>query len=140
MTSLLGTLAMGIVLGTGVASASMMATKVGGGRKLVQVNAVCSKNDIAIYQGPTEPLPSGIPAFTVQILNVCVSNWYITNIHVNCGWFSSVHLVNPRVFRRVDYDDCVVNNGEALSPGQSLSFQYANSFQYPMSVSSVDCS
>ncbi|KAI4312540.1 hypothetical protein MLD38_037347 [Melastoma candidum] len=123
----------------GVASANMMATKVGGGWKLVQMNAVCSKNDIAIYQGPMEPLPSGIPAFTVQILNVCVSNCYIMNIHVSCGWFSSVHLVNPQVFRRVDYDDCVVNNGEALSPGQSLSFQYANSFQYPLSVSSVDC-
>ncbi|KAK9267984.1 hypothetical protein L1049_010421 [Liquidambar formosana] len=104
-----------------------------------RIGATCSKDDIVIFQGPTTPLPNGIPTYTVQILNVCVSGCSISNIHVSCGWFSSARLINPRVFRRIDYDDCLVNDGEALGPGESLSFQYANSFQYPLLVSSVAC-
>lgn len=100
----------------------------------------CSKDDIAIYQGPTDhPLPDGVPTYAVQILSVCVSDCSISNIHVSCGWFSSTRLVNPRVFRRIYYDDCLVNDGDALGPGESLSFQYANNFPYPLSVSTVSC-
>ncbi|KAL6990642.1 TPD1 protein 1 [Sarracenia purpurea var. burkii] len=99
----------------------------------------CSKDDIVIFQGPTTPLPNGIPTYTVQVLNVCVSGCSVADIHLNCGWFSSARLINPKIFRRIYYDDCLVNNGEALGPGESLSFQYANSFSYPLSVSSVAC-
>ncbi|KAH7545367.1 TPD1 protein homolog 1 [Ziziphus jujuba] len=118
------------------------------GRKLLQspdegdmnrIGPSCSKEDIVIFQGQTEPLPNGIPSYTVQILNACVSGCSISNIHVSCGWFSSARMVNPQVFKRMYYDDCLVNDGEALAPGQSLSFQYANSFRYPLSVSSADC-
>ncbi|KAL5838855.1 hypothetical protein ACOSQ3_016024 [Xanthoceras sorbifolium] len=111
----------------------------GGSGDANRIGTACSKDDIAIFQGSTAPLPNGIPAYTVQILNVCVSGCSISNIHVSCGWFSSVRLINPTVFRRLYYDDCLVNDGEALGPGQTLSFQYANSFQYPLSVSSVTC-
>ncbi|XP_024160915.1 TPD1 protein homolog 1A isoform X1 [Rosa chinensis] len=103
------------------------------------VGKACSKDDITIFQGETAPLPSGIPAYTVQILNTCVSGCSISDIHINCGWFSSARLVNPKVFRRMDYNDCLVNDGQPLGPGQTLSFQYANSFRYPLSVSSVAC-
>lgn len=100
----------------------------------------CSKDNILVFQGPTSPLPSGVPTYTVQIQNVCVSqSCSISNIHLNCGWFSSDRLINPKVFRRVGYDDCLVNDGEPLNPGESLSFQYANIFKYPLAVSSVDC-
>ncbi|XP_030514078.1 TPD1 protein homolog 1-like [Rhodamnia argentea] len=109
------------------------------GGDMNSIGSSCSKADIVISQGPTSPLPQGIPIFTVQILNVCTSDCSISNIHVSCGWFSSVRLVNPRVFRRVYYDDCLVNDGNSLGPGQSLSFQYSNSFQYPLSVSSAEC-
>ncbi|KAJ6741527.1 PROTEIN TAPETUM DETERMINANT 1 [Salix viminalis] len=104
-----------------------------------RIGTACSKDDIDIVQGSTAPLPNGIPSYTVQILNVCVSGCSISNIHVSCGWFSSARLVSPRVFRRFYYDDCLVNDGEPLGPGEALSFQYANSFLYPLSVSSVDC-
>ncbi|WZZ59799.1 hypothetical protein YC2023_059906 [Brassica napus] len=43
-------------------------------------------------------------------------------INVTCGWFSSVKLVNPRVFRRLSYYDCLVKDGQPLAPGQTLSF------------------
>ena len=104
-----------------------------------RMGKACSKDDIVIFQGSTAPLPNGIPAFIVQILNVCVSGCSISNIHISCGWFSSTQLINPRVFRRLYYGDCLVNNGEALGPGETLSFQYANTFLYPLSVSSVQC-
>ncbi|KAE7995234.1 hypothetical protein FH972_000055 [Carpinus fangiana] len=110
-----------------------------GGGDVNRIGTACSKDDIVVFQGPTAPLPNGIPAYTVQILNVCVSGCSISNIHISCGWFSSARLVNPRVFRRLYYDDCLVNDGEALGPGESLSFQYANTFPYRLKVTSVTC-
>lgn len=104
-----------------------------------RIGTACSKDDIVIFQGQTAPLPDGIPAYSVQILNSGVSGCSISNIHVSCGWFSSVRLINPSVFKRIDYGDCLVNDGEPLGPGQTLYFQYANSFRYPLSVSSVVC-
>ncbi|KAK3013843.1 hypothetical protein RJ639_010191 [Escallonia herrerae] len=99
----------------------------------------CSRSDIAIYQSPTTPLPSGIPTYTVEIVNECVNGCEIFGIHFSCGWFSSARLINPRIFKRLRYDDCVVNDGKPLVNGRILSFQYANTFPYPLSVSSVIC-
>ena len=70
----------------------------------------CSKDDIVVYQGATAPLPNGIPTYTVQILNVCLSGCAVSDIHVTCGWFSSARLINPRIFRRIRFDDCLVND------------------------------
>ncbi|KAL6559603.1 Protein TAPETUM DETERMINANT 1 [Orobanche gracilis] len=99
----------------------------------------CSKSDIVISQGPTEPLPNGIPTYTVEIMNVCVSGCDISAIHLTCGWFSSARLVNPRVFKRVGFNDCLVNQGKPLANGRTLSFQYANTYAYSLSVSSITC-
>ncbi|CAG7897367.1 unnamed protein product [Brassica rapa] len=51
------------------------------------------------------------PEYTVEIFNACVSDCRIAEIHVSCGWFSSVMMVNPRVFRRISYGDCLINDG-----------------------------
>ncbi|KAI8529245.1 hypothetical protein RHMOL_Rhmol12G0210400 [Rhododendron molle] len=99
----------------------------------------CSKSDIVINQGPTPPLPSGIPTYTVEIMNVCISGCDIAGIHLSCGWFSSARLINPRIFKRLRYNDCLVNDGKPLVNGNTISFQYANTFHYPLSVSSVVC-
>lgn len=99
----------------------------------------CSNSDIVINQGPTDPLPSGIPTYTVEIMNVCTTGCDISGIHLSCGWFSSARLINPRLFRRIRYDDCLVNNGKPLVNGHTISFQYANTFRYPLTVSSVVC-
>ncbi|XP_061339809.1 TPD1 protein homolog 1-like [Gastrolobium bilobum] len=104
-----------------------------------RIGRACSKNYIRIYQSPMPPLPSGIPAYNVEITNMCPSDCSIANIHLHCGWFSSARLINPRVFKRLGYDDCLVNNGQALGAGRIISFQYATTFSYPLSVSSVVC-
>ncbi|KAK6924630.1 hypothetical protein RJ641_008956 [Dillenia turbinata] len=99
----------------------------------------CSKSDIVISQGPSAPLPSGIPTYTVEIMNACVTGCDISGIHLTCGWFSSARLINPKIFKRLQYNDCLVNDGKPLANGRALSFQYANTFRYPLSVSSVIC-
>ncbi|XP_057415939.1 TPD1 protein homolog 1-like [Lotus japonicus] len=102
--------------------------------------ADCSNDDIVIYQGEVPPLPNGIPSYAVQIMNMCPSDdCEIADIRVHCGWFSSARLINPSVFRRLDYDDCLVNDGQPLGPGRTISFEYANTFRYDLSVSSVVC-
>ncbi|KAI3841420.1 hypothetical protein MKW92_010751 [Papaver armeniacum] len=87
---------------------------------------------LVISQGGTTPLPNGIPTFLVDISNVCSSGYNISNIHVRCEHFSSVHLINPRVFKHIEINDCLVNNG-------GISFTYANTFRYDLKVSSVTC-
>ncbi|XP_022738216.1 protein TAPETUM DETERMINANT 1-like [Durio zibethinus] len=99
----------------------------------------CTKSDIVINQGPTAPLPSGIPTYTVEIVNMCVTGCDISGIHLYCGWFSSARLINPKIFKRLRYNDCLVNDGKPLVNGGTLSFQYANTFLYPLSVSRVVC-
>ncbi|XP_041994255.1 TPD1 protein homolog 1-like [Salvia splendens] len=100
----------------------------------------CSKDSILVFQGQTTPLPNGIPTYTVDIENVCISDsCSISNIHLSCGWFSSARTINPAVFRRLNYDDCLVNDGQPLYPGQTVSFQYAETYKYPLAVSSVSC-
>ncbi|XP_030958520.1 TPD1 protein homolog 1-like [Quercus lobata] len=65
-----------------------------------------------------------------EIMNVCATRCNIAAIHLRCGWFSSAKLINPIVFRRLRYDDCLVNDGKPLGIGESLSFEYANTFSY----------
>ncbi|CAH2078024.1 unnamed protein product [Thlaspi arvense] len=100
----------------------------------------CKKSDIVVNQAATEPMPNGIPGYSVEITNQCMSGCNISRIHVSCGWFSSAKLINPRLFKRIHYDDCLVNNGKPLPYGSTLSFRYANTFPYPLSVSFVTCS
>ncbi|KAK4351119.1 hypothetical protein RND71_030432 [Anisodus tanguticus] len=119
-------------------------TNVGSHRKLlnqgneVETNRIwgdkCSKSEVVINQGPTAPLPNGIPTYTVEIMNVCVSGCDISGIHLKCGWFSSARLINPRIFKRLRFDDCLVNDGKPLTNGHTISFQYANTFRYPLTA------
>lgn len=100
----------------------------------------CKSTDIVVNQAATEPMPNGIPGYTVEITNMCMSGCIISRIHISCGWFSSAKLINPRIFKRIHYDDCLVNNGKPLPYGSTLSFHYANTFPYPLSVAFVTCS
>uniref|UniRef100_A0A2N9HTY0 Uncharacterized protein n=1 Tax=Fagus sylvatica TaxID=28930 RepID=A0A2N9HTY0_FAGSY len=99
----------------------------------------CSNSDIAVSQGATELLPNHIPTYTVEITNVCATGCSISGIHLKCGMFSSSTLIDPKIFKRFAVDDCLVNDGQALAPGQIISFKYANTFSYPLSIRSVVC-
>ncbi|XP_066342089.1 TPD1 protein homolog 1B-like [Miscanthus floridulus] len=99
----------------------------------------CSGEDVVVYQSSANPLPSGIPAYTVQIINVCSGGCTVYDVHVSCGDFASTELVDPAKFQRVSFNDCVVKGGGTLEPSETVSFQYSNSFSYQLSVASVAC-
>uniref|UniRef100_A0A0D9XZ75 Uncharacterized protein n=1 Tax=Leersia perrieri TaxID=77586 RepID=A0A0D9XZ75_9ORYZ len=114
----------------------------GGGVRTHRIDDGCAgADDIAIYQGTAAPLPSGVPAYTVDVMNRCAAGdeCAIAGIHVRCGWFSSVSLVDPRVFRRLGHDDCLLNDGRPLLAGETVSFEYSNSFPYKLSVAIATC-
>ncbi|KAG6473768.1 hypothetical protein ZIOFF_067685 [Zingiber officinale] len=106
-----------------------------------RVGDQCSMDDIVVYQGATGPLPSGIPTYTVSVLNLCSvsGGCSLGNIHLRCAAFSSARLINPRIFRRLSINDCLLNDGRPLAPGSVVSFQYANSFSYRLVISNATC-
>ncbi|CAL9168630.1 TPD1 protein homolog 1 [Musa acuminata AAA Group] len=122
-------------------SSSSSSSSASASRSTDRMGDRCSVDDIEVNQGATPPLPSGIPTYTVTVLNLCSSRngCAMGQIHLSCGAFSSTRLINPRIFRRLRINDCLVNDGRPLAPGASISFQYANSFSYPLSVSSATC-
>lgn len=95
----------------------------------------CTNKDISITQ--RRDGSPGIPRFSVQIVNTCMSDCAPADIHVYCGWFASSPPPNPNVFQRVSYDDCLVNGGRPLGHSTIIQFQYANSFMYPLQVRSA---
>ncbi|PWA50416.1 ABC transporter ABCE, Iron-sulfur binding protein LdpA [Artemisia annua] len=93
-----------------------------------QSGSSCTARDLSISQ--SKGSTTGIPHYIVQIVNTCVSSSGCapSNIHLHCGWFASARIVNPRFFKRLSYDDCLVNGGQMLRTGQMISFSYSNSF------------
>ncbi|GLJ48879.1 hypothetical protein SUGI_1030810 [Cryptomeria japonica] len=110
--------------------------RMGFGEKMEQA---CSKEDIVVNQSPESPMPNGVPSYTVEIQNVCTTGCSIAQIQLTCGWFSSAVEIDPKVFKRLSYNDCLVNNGNPIKAGGSISFVYAQTSKYPMAVSSVKC-
>lgn len=122
--------------GTSVAAAAVAPTYVN--RKLRASTPSCTKADISITQGKSGN-QNGIPAFSVQITNLCVNhNCQLKNIHVACAAFASARPLDSRVFQRIRYNDCLVMGGAPLRAGGSVAFEYANSSEYPMHVISAD--
>ncbi|GLT32623.1 hypothetical protein SLA2020_072770 [Shorea laevis] len=103
-------------------------------RKLL-FHGSCTNRDISIFQ--SKDITSGIPQYIVQIVNTCVHGCVPSDIHLHCGWFASARIVNPRTFKRVMYDDCLVNGGKPLKTGQTIRFTYSNSFMYPLAFKSA---
>ncbi|WJZ81751.1 hypothetical protein VitviT2T_001574 [Vitis vinifera] len=106
---------------------------------VVAAETNCSNGDIVIAQSRVGTLPSGIPSFSVEITNACARACSISNLRLKCGMFASAVLVNPKIFKRQVVDDCLVNGGSPLAAGSTISFKYANTFQYPLSLASATC-
>ncbi|GLJ47717.1 hypothetical protein SUGI_1007740 [Cryptomeria japonica] len=99
----------------------------------------CAKEDIVVNQSPESPMPNGVPSYSVEIQNLCSTGCSIAQVHVTCGWFSSAVEIDPKLFKRLSYNDCLVNNGRPIKAGGSVSFVYAQTYKYPIAVSSVKC-
>lgn len=81
--------------------------------------------------------PSGVPVYRAHVENVNPFGFPISDIHLRCGWFSSSVLINPKIFKRLCYNYCLVRNGRPLASGSMVEFEFANSFSYPLSFSSI---
>ncbi|KAJ7955232.1 protein TAPETUM DETERMINANT 1-like [Quillaja saponaria] len=103
-------------------------------RKLL-LHETCTNRDISISQ--SKDSTSGIPQYIVQIVNTCVAGCAPSNIRIHCGWFASARMVNPRFFKRLSYDDCLVNGGKPLDTSEVIRFTYSNSFKYPLAFKSA---
>ncbi|OAY56130.1 hypothetical protein MANES_03G204733v8 [Manihot esculenta] len=103
-------------------------------RKLL-IHDSCTNRDISISQ--SRDFTSGIPQYIVQIANTCVSGCAPSDIHLHCGWFASARMVNPTTFKRLSYDDCLVNAGKPLNKSQIIRFTYSNSFMYTLAFKSA---
>lgn len=92
----------------------------------------CTSRDLTISQG--EESSKGIPEYEVEIAYICASNSSCapSYIHLYCGNFASASAVNPKIFKRLSYDDCLVNDGKPLKEDQIIRFTYSNSFKYPL--------
>lgn len=94
---------------------------------------------VAVSQGSAGSLSNGTPSYSVTITNTCLG-CTVRDVHVSCGEFAApTELVDPSDFRRLSYDDCLVKNGGPMGPGDTISFEYSNSFIYKMDVATVSC-
>nr|XP_051229426.1 TPD1 protein homolog 1B-like [Lolium perenne] len=120
-------------------------------RKMLDVGGAPSPSDIVIVHGCSDPeelmhlsqsragsTGGGMPEYTVEITNTCL-DCNVCNVHLSCGNFTSTELVDPATFRRLAVNDCLVNNGGPIGPGELITFHYANSFIYDMKVKSASC-
>ncbi|TKY54238.1 TPD1 protein-like 1 [Spatholobus suberectus] len=101
----------------------------------VLLHGSCTERDISISQCIESA--TGIPQYIVEIVNTCVSECAPHDIHLHCGWFASARIINPKVFKRLSYDDCLVNGGKPLASSQIIRFTYSNSFLYPLAFKSA---
>ncbi|KAG8367659.1 hypothetical protein BUALT_Bualt16G0096600 [Buddleja alternifolia] len=97
----------------------------------------CSEAQIQVSQGLESSI--GIPRYTVMITNMCNNNCWVAKVHLHCGWFASANVVNPSLFKRVTYDDCLVNGGKPIPNGHVIEFEYSNTYNYSLSVASYVC-
>ncbi|KAK9057610.1 hypothetical protein SSX86_022446 [Deinandra increscens subsp. villosa] len=95
----------------------------------------CRPNDLRIAQSQVGF--TGIPLYAVEIINGCLSEaagCQPSKVHLHCDWFASARFINPKVFKRLSYDDCLVNDGKSFKSGQMISFSYANTHMYPLAL------
>jgi hypothetical protein len=120
-------------------------------RKMLDVGGAPSPSAIVSAHGCADPEElmrvsessagseySGVPEYTVEITNTCL-DCIVCAVHLSCGDFANTELVDPATFRRLAVDDCLVNDGGPIGPGELITFQYANSFIYDMKIKSASC-
>ncbi|KAL4196047.1 hypothetical protein AMTRI_Chr04g244080 [Amborella trichopoda] len=99
-------------------------------------NPFCLKS-ISVNQHASGYNYGSLPQYTVHVANLSFQT--VTNVHLNCGNFSSATKINPSIFKRLQPGDCLVNGGGAIKPGEIVAFDYTNILPYSLSLSTADC-
>ncbi|KAL5995451.1 hypothetical protein ACLOJK_025513 [Asimina triloba] len=103
--------------------------------------ASCSLSNIQVTQRATGGSVQGAPEYEVTIANNCICSQ--SNLQVSCAGFSSAEAVDPRVFRPVGGNLCLVNDGRPVQQSPPpITFKYAAQTKYNLTPSSsqVNCS
>ncbi|KNA10136.1 hypothetical protein SOVF_147190 [Spinacia oleracea] len=85
----------------------------------------CVKNVPSVKQTQV-----GKGKYRVDVKNNC-GTCPVIDVHVKCGNFSQSE-VDPKLFKVLKFDDCVVNYGLPLLPLQIISFNYTHPTKYPL--------
>ncbi|XP_037427830.1 TPD1 protein homolog 1B-like [Triticum dicoccoides] len=120
-------------------NASSMSSNGGGGHSAEPLELEeCSKDLLEVSQFNAPSMAGGMPTYSVEFTNTCI-DCAVCDVHVACGDFASNDVIDPDKFRRLAFNDCLVNGGGTIEPSFPVSFQYGNSFPYPMTVASASC-
>ncbi|CAM6123183.1 unnamed protein product [Calypogeia fissa] len=105
----------------------------------VSDNSCDGAHGIELDQDNTTFYLDGLPVYHVTVMNTCL-DCSVQDIHIACEDWASATEVNPLVFKRIAYNDCIVNDGKPISSQGVVFFEYTNSFPYPMHVESSSSS
>ncbi|XP_044984138.1 TPD1 protein homolog 1B-like isoform X1 [Hordeum vulgare subsp. vulgare] len=120
-------------------NAPSMSSSGGGGHSVEPLELEeCSQDLLEVSQINAPSMAGGIPAYSVSITNTC-TDCLVCDVHIACGDFASNDVIDPAKFRRLGFNDCLVNDGRSIDPSFPVSFHYGNSFPYPMTVASASC-
>ncbi|GFP98635.1 hypothetical protein PHJA_002007400 [Phtheirospermum japonicum] len=98
----------------------------------VGMGSQCSKDNILVFQGATSPLPNGIPMYTLEIQNVCLSgSCSISDIHMSCGGSVPPGWLTLGFSRGSGTMIALSTAGSHSTREKLCLFQYANNFKYP---------
>ncbi|KAK1281610.1 hypothetical protein QJS10_CPB22g00525 [Acorus calamus] len=84
----------------------------------------CGPADIVVKQTKTGKIVEGQAEYAVTVSNRC--GWCAQSmVLVKCFGLNTVKVVDPRVLRPVDSENCVVNDGRPITRGSPVVFKYA---------------
>ncbi|KAL0453499.1 UNVERIFIED_CONTAM: hypothetical protein Slati_1328000 [Sesamum latifolium] len=99
----------------------------------------CNPGSIRIYQWASGFASLHIPKYTVQIINEAWHTKGVYEVQIGCPAFASTTLIDPMVFRRTDLANCLLKNGNIITPGEVITFDYSNLLPYPFIVLNIKC-
>ncbi|OMO78139.1 hypothetical protein CCACVL1_14635 [Corchorus capsularis] len=99
----------------------------------------CSTSQISVSQSQTGATVGNKPEFQVTITNGCTCSQ--SDVKLGCNGFQTVESI-PSSVLSVSGGECLVNDGQPLGPGVTISFKYAwdNSFSFSPISSEINCS
>ncbi|KAL5995447.1 hypothetical protein ACLOJK_025509 [Asimina triloba] len=83
----------------------------------------CTGDSIQLDQARTGAVVGGAPEYEVTITNTCSCPQ--SNVVISCGTFASRESVDPNLFKRIDEENCLANNGRPILHSSPLKFRYA---------------
>ncbi|KAL1548874.1 putative TPD1 protein 1-like [Salvia divinorum] len=99
----------------------------------------CKPGCIEIYQWASGFASLHIPKYTVQVANEAWRVKGVYDVRISCPAFASTTLINPKVFRRLDMANCLLNDGGIIFPGQVITFEYSNILPFPLLGTNFKC-